>query len=301
MDIFKRYTEYAVCPACDNPIQIIGLMEQPGDGSLYARHVPKSILGLAAYRQESYDDCPLAVKNRTQVEKSAKKCASDGIGQKILGMLRDHFDRVILVLQKSIGIVISKNLAENMLADYLAEDGHLYKYASLLNVPWMLAYMATSKSLVGRIILDEEMRKAILAKVPLAAFSGEQLTRKGKGFLQVNMYFSRHTMQPRGNTVEESMRMVITVPGREPPEVVYEKRVTFDYEDFQKYLEIPKGKGFRKREFLDVAGDKLQSRFPQADAGSSVGYRLELADGGYYPHKFQLVHHAWKELRRRFF
>jgi hypothetical protein len=184
-----KMRHYAVCPACDNPIQIIGLMEPPGDGSLYARHIPKSILGLAAYRQESYDDCPLAVRNRTQVEKSAKKCAPNDIGQKILGMLRDHFDRVILVLQKSIGIVISKNLAETLLDDYLAEDGHLYKYASPLNVPWMLAYMATSKSLVGRIILDEEMRKAILDKVPQAAFSGEQLTRKGKAFLQVNMYF----------------------------------------------------------------------------------------------------------------
>jgi hypothetical protein len=58
------------------------------------------------------------------------------------------------------------------------------------------------------------------------------------------------------------MRMVITVPGRERPGVVYEKRVTFDYEVFQKYLEIPEGKGFRNRELPDVSVDKLQSRFP---------------------------------------
>lgn len=249
-----KMRHYAVCPSCDNPIQIIGLVERSKDGSLYARHVPQSVPGLAAYRQAAYDDCPLAVKNRVQVEKSARKNGANDISQKILVTLRDHFDRAILVLQKSIGIMISQGLAERLLDDFLAEDGHRYKYASLLNIPWMLAYMATSKSLMGRIIFDEDIKKAILAKVPQTDFSGDQLIRKGKAFLQVNMHFSGHTMQPREGSVEESMRMVISTPDGD----IYEKRIVFDYGEFQRYLEIPEGKGFRKQELLEAAGSRLQ-------------------------------------------
>ena len=46
---------YAVCPACDNPIQIIGLFkgEKP-----YGRHYKGSIPGLAKYNADNYFNCP---------------------------------------------------------------------------------------------------------------------------------------------------------------------------------------------------------------------------------------------------
>lgn len=255
-----KMRHYAVCPACDNPTQIVGLVAQGSDGVFYAKHVPKSILGLATYRHSAYENCPLAAQNRMQVEKSARKEGGDDVSQKILTVLRDHFDRAVLVLQKSIGIAISQKLAESLLDDYLAEDGHCYKFSSLLNLPWMLAYMATSKSLVGRFIFDEDIKKAILSSVPQADFDGDKLIRKGKDFLQVNMYFSSHTLQPQEATVEESMRMVISVPGREKPKLIYEKKIVFDYSAFQYYLEIPEGKGFRKKALVDMAVDKLQAQ-----------------------------------------
>lgn len=229
---------------------------------MYARHVPKSILGLATYRDAAYHNCPLAAKNRIHVDKNTRKIDdADDVSRKILATLEEHFDRVIYVLQKSIGIIISQKLAENLLDDYLAEEGYRYKYASLLNIPWMFAYMSTSKSIVGRIIRDEDMKKAILANVQHADFSGEQLVRKGKEFLQVNMYFTGHTIQPKERTVEESMRMMISVPGKEKPTVIYEKRIVFDFEEFQYLLEIPEGKGLRRQEFLDAARKKLEIHF----------------------------------------
>lgn len=252
-----KMRHYAVCPSCDNPVQIIGLMRQDDKDLLYARHIPKSIFSLANYNQAAYDDCPLAASNPEQVEKSTRKNGGSGISQKILDTLREHFDRVVLVLQKSVGFIISSKLAESMLEDYLAEEGYRYKYASLLNIPWMLAYMSASKSLVGRILKDEDMKQAILAGEPHAAFSGDQLVGKEKAFLQINVHFSGHRLQPHNNTVLESMRMIVSGQGRGHTQPLYEKQIVFNPDDFQYLLGIPEGKGTRNQALLDIARSKI--------------------------------------------
>ncbi len=252
-----KMRHYAVCPACNNPVQVIGLMEQPDEGSLYAKHVPKSILGLATYRQAAYICCPLAAKNRIQAEKNAKKPLGDDLAPQILRIVKEHFDRIILVLQKSIGIFISKKLSEELLEDYIAEEGYRYRYASLLNIPWMLAYFARSKSLVGRIFFDDSMRQEILEHIPQATFSDGKLCKKEKEFLQVSVYFSKHGIQPKDNEIEESINMVITNEKNRQSSVVMKRKIVFDYEIFTYFLNIPEGKGKRNQDFLDVAGSVL--------------------------------------------
>lgn len=236
-------------------------MEQAGEGSLYAKHIPQSILGLATYRQTAYTCCPLAAKNRIQAEKDTRKPADDDLAPQILRIIKEHFDRIILVLQKSIGIYISLKLSEELLEDYIAEEGYSYKYASLLNIPWMLAYFARSKSLVGRIFFDEGMRQAILEDIPQAAFADGKLCKKGKAFLQVSVYFSKHGIQPKDNSIDESMNMVITNEKNRQSSVVIRKKIVFDYNILNYLLNIPEGKGKRNQDFLDVAA-KLLNQHP---------------------------------------
>lgn len=50
----------AICPICDNPIQIIGLYkkEEECDVKLYGRHHKGDVKGLARYDQTCYENCP---------------------------------------------------------------------------------------------------------------------------------------------------------------------------------------------------------------------------------------------------
>ena len=48
---------FAVCPACDNPIQIMGLYKT---NKPFGKHYPKTVPDLAEYNQEAYEYCPLA-------------------------------------------------------------------------------------------------------------------------------------------------------------------------------------------------------------------------------------------------
>lgn len=52
-------SQFAVCPACDNPIQIIGLYRLPkGVSRPYGKHATKSVPGLATLNPETRDACP---------------------------------------------------------------------------------------------------------------------------------------------------------------------------------------------------------------------------------------------------
>ncbi len=59
-DLKGKMYYFAVCPICNNPIQIIGLYfnKKP-----YARHFKKSIKFLAEFNQEDYFNCPYFIGN----------------------------------------------------------------------------------------------------------------------------------------------------------------------------------------------------------------------------------------------
>ena len=133
-DCGDKIRHYAVCPACNNPIQIIGLFRKHTESPLYAKHIPKTIPDLAEYRQEAYENCPLAAKRNICAEKGQKKRGNDGISKQLLNIIEKNFDRIVYVLQRSLGIYVSARLAENLLDDYFKEEAYLYKYASLINI-----------------------------------------------------------------------------------------------------------------------------------------------------------------------
>ena len=86
--------QYAICPACDNPIQIISLYKRrPDSPKPYGKHVPKSIPGVAEYFQEAYDVCPLADhKKAKNPPPDLRKKNMKGLPTSILEAVRDHFD-----------------------------------------------------------------------------------------------------------------------------------------------------------------------------------------------------------------
>ena len=63
----KRYQNpyFAICPACNNPIQIINLFgkqyeeEQTRNTTMHGRHFIRSVDGLPLYNRENYDACPI--------------------------------------------------------------------------------------------------------------------------------------------------------------------------------------------------------------------------------------------------
>ena len=93
-----KIVQFAVCPACDNPIRIVALYERHEKSPKpYGKHTPKHIVGLATYDQAAYDECPYACPNR-EFDRERRRPESDPRGKDILQLLREQFDRVIYLI-----------------------------------------------------------------------------------------------------------------------------------------------------------------------------------------------------------
>ena len=53
-----KLAQFAVCPACDNPVQLVGLYELPPNvKNPFGKHATKSIRGIAPFDSEARNDC----------------------------------------------------------------------------------------------------------------------------------------------------------------------------------------------------------------------------------------------------
>lgn len=111
--------QYAVCPACDNPIQIIGLYKKlKNTDKPYGRHCIHSVAGLAEYNQQAYDFCPYSKKSFNVNPQSRKGKLTD-LEKNIYYLLRDQFDRVIYILRQVLDIYITNKSAKSMLETFV--------------------------------------------------------------------------------------------------------------------------------------------------------------------------------------
>lgn len=253
---------FAVCPACENPIQILGLYKKlQHTDKPYGRHAPphQDLSGLPEYSQEAYDYCPYAGPRR--YDPNARKPRPDATSRAILELLKSQFDRVCYIIEKAVGIKVTPALARKMLQDYLEAEGHLYRGANLLNVPWIFAYRSGSQSMFGRIIKENEaLKNALVQHVEGLSFGNfGQITSTGR-YITVNFCFIHHKSEVREDQMCESMRFVVSQPARVADvehEIIYEQEIIFDHMYFQNLIALGREALNRGSALLAVAEELL--------------------------------------------
>lgn len=251
---------FAVCPACNNPIQLIGLYPKKAEQSRapFGRHVPHGVDGIASYNQEAYNFCPYASPQRYDSE--AKKHPESGIAKYILHVLREQFDRIIYLLSQEIGIVISDKLAQAMLEKYLGAEGYLYVGATLLNIPWMLVYRSGSHSLYGRIIHKNSELEAALrqhANNALINEHGQLVQQKGQ-YLNIGFCFVGHQAKITEMNLEESVELLVTQESNSKIKEVFRKKLVLNSAHFQALANLPVDHPNRKMTLVEIARRLIQ-------------------------------------------
>lgn len=134
--------DFGVCPACDNPIQLIGLYKKlENTGRPYGKHYSRS-LSFAPYNETAYRFCPYSSNSREVTKESRKKELTD-YERNIYNAVRDYFDLAVYIIQQETGIYVGERMARRILEDYLSAEGHMYYWATLYNIPWMLLYRSS--------------------------------------------------------------------------------------------------------------------------------------------------------------
>ncbi|WP_432737346.1 hypothetical protein [Maridesulfovibrio sp. FT414] len=245
----RNELHFAVCPACNNPVQIIGLNKRlQHTDRPYAKHYHKSIVGLAVFNKEAFESCSLAHPRKNLSKDDRKPICTDRERQ-ILLSLQENFDQVAYLFQLYSGIVMTPHLAKQMLEWFVAEQGHLYRGGSLINAPWVFVYLSRAQSLWGRKIKDAELQEVLSKKVPTGSINenGQFIT---KGQEKVFFWFANHKQgKSTDNDLKETMDFFVTCDEKD----IFNKTITFDYELFQRLINTPVEKRTYKETFTELA------------------------------------------------
>lgn len=251
---------FAVCPACDNPIQIIGLYRDTAESGKrpYGRHFGQSIPDLAEYDEEAYWDCPFS-DPRDHRPLPPRRIESR-LSQQILKTLYEQFDRVIYILSKDTGVSFSLALSRKMLEGYLVRKGWSFRDAAPYNLPWTFPEGQVALPLFGqRVKRNSDLFHAISHHCQNVEWkdtsSGDMaiLQKKGSQYLDLNFVFVNHTRKVQGECLQESIDFWV-YQGEHPERgTVYRKKIAIRPDYFMNLIALPAEQSHRNASLLDLA------------------------------------------------
>jgi len=260
-----KQSQFAVCPACDNPIQLVGLYHLPANvNNPYGKHTTSGISGIAPLDVEARDHCPY-FKPR-QHQKTDRKAKFDGVPRKIVRILIEQFDRVVYILEKQTQVALSANALKGMLERYKGEQGYLYTGATLRNVPWIFAYMSDATALFAqRVGENHELTAAIRSHVPAANIDTHGRLRPTSVlgakdvFIDLKMSFIQHRIikDSEASGLKESMVFVVSHSRKGQLVDIYKQDLTFDPVRFDRLIQMPIDHPSRRMDRVDLAREVL--------------------------------------------
>lgn len=263
----RKRSQFAVCPACDNPIQLVGLYELPKNlDKPYGKHTTTGIQGVAPSDLEARECCPYF--NPRQHEKTARKEGFEGTPRKILMLLIEQFDRVAYIIEKQTNVALSAATLRGMLDRYKGERGYMYTGATLRNVPWIFAYMSDATDLFGqKVAANEVLAKAIADRVPGALIDENgRLTAKvvpgvKRSFVDLKMSFIRHrfSRDNEAGALHESMEFVVSRSVNRELEDIHRELIEFDHNWFEHLIQLPADHQNRRMDRVTLAREVLGS------------------------------------------
>lgn len=260
-----RDSYYAVCPECDNPIQIIGLYKETRESGRkpYDKHHKGTIPYLAKYSEEDHLECPFS---NSKWKKTSGRSTSSPLANRILLTLEEQFDRIIYILKKQTGLLINKKLAKEMLITYLKNEGWLYKEATLNNLPWIFGQCSPAIPLFGRMIQkNSELHQVIQENCPEvqfvpASFSSDYVQIKNQEGMFVTLYFTflNHEKCVVEEEIHETMDFLVFRENRlEEDDIIFSKTLPIESVYFSNLALSKKYEDNRNQELLKLAKNMI--------------------------------------------
>lgn len=201
--------DFGVCPACDNPIQLIGLYKKlENTDHPYGKHYNHS-LPFAPYNDAAYRFCPYSSNSRKVLKESRKKEMSD-YERSVYHAVRDYFDLAVYIIQQDTGIYIGERMARRILEDYVLEEGHMYYWATLYNIPWMLLYFLRPRPCYGLEVRIGSPLEAFLSdrkdvRLTQGSHKGYVKVDKAEHFLNLSFVSILHDRKVVADEVKETL------------------------------------------------------------------------------------------------
>ncbi|WP_156526624.1 hypothetical protein [Cupriavidus gilardii] len=206
---------YAVCPECENPVQIVNLDVETRvheDGRvlpLYAKHAGRDIPGIADYNKDRYEDCSLA--NPTSFNGREKRGATSKTTTEILQLLIDLPDVVLLFIEKFLEARVPDSVFESMLKSFRDQQGYLYRAVTTSNLPFALLYMCGSQDPFFCIAKDNSPLALAVQKSCCFEYSHGRIKRRKGSKGQLRFYVTEHEIRAGEGSGCNAQRMTLVI------------------------------------------------------------------------------------------
>ncbi len=256
---------YALCPACNNPIQLCALYNRNENSPKpYGRHTGKDIADLASFDYQKYNFCPYAshAKGYNNYDELIKDDIDNSVIE-ALEALRDNFDKVIYLLKKESGIKISNNLAKEMLVSFLGNGnenaGYLFYYFNKTNFPYVFANMSKDFSLRGQYIKQEFPLYNILQKRGIKFSKDGQYIASMKENPKLYVFsFIHYNIETIDGDTHETVKFCVFDEQRN---IIFEKKIIIDLAYINNLIKMENFQ--RNEELLDIAKALINNRLEQ--------------------------------------
>jgi hypothetical protein len=188
---------YALCPECQNPINLINRTNKETDSNtLYAKHTPYNVIGIANYSEETYLDCDLA--NPQRFDSTARR-TNKSKNNEIKQLIIDYIDIIIYTIERDTKIKFTDDCIKKSVSDFALDKGYEYKSLNAYNLPYGFIYRTEALDLYNCVVKDRELAKHINEKSEGFAVSGYGYIKRKSGAAgykgpktQIRLFFSEH-------------------------------------------------------------------------------------------------------------
>lgn len=207
-----KVRHYAVCPECDNPIQIINLdVDSKVDGTgnnlpLYAKHTATSIQGIAEYDELAYDECSLA--NPKSFNGTNKRPVGSRFVASILQVLVEHADAVHFMVQRFLDASVPVPAFQSLLQQFSVHEGYLYRAVTTSNLPFALLYMGGNQDLFPCRLKKDSLIAQAVKNSQNFELNGERIVRKARGGA-LRFFVTDHKIESTPEGARQYMTLIV--------------------------------------------------------------------------------------------
>lgn len=254
--------EFGICPACDNPIQLIGLYKElENTDHPYGKHYGHDIK-LAKHNEKTYQFCPYAKRTWTVTKENLKEKVTD-FEKGIYYAVRDNFDYAIYLAETITGLKISPSYARQMLNWYLGVPGFMYYHATYYNIPWMLLYFMPAVTVHYKLVKKDSPIYNLFKKckyINLVETKYGSYYRVEKKDLKMNLEFATllHRRKVVNDEVKEYIDIILSTLDEEGlPKELGSCTLEINEYRFPNLVHSEKAKAYRNQELLDIAKEMM--------------------------------------------
>lgn len=255
--------QYGICPACDNPIQLIGLYSTETTIKPYGKHCGKD-MPIGIHNEQAYYYRPYAT-HKYEVNRDSRKRDLTQLERDIYYTARDNFDIAVKIIQQDTGIYVSRKLAAELLDCFVGAKAHMYFHASIYNIPWMFLYfletMPCTNFLIkeGSAIYGHLVQRKDTELFPSYIKGYFVVKGKGRKWLDLDLMFSQHNryVDNEDNLHEYLQMMLITTKQVGTTKREYRQKLEINEYRFPNWIVSEKAQKHRNQFLLDMAKEHM--------------------------------------------